>query len=555
MIENIRKYTGLTMVILVILFISFLFLDSSSMRGMGGRDMLKIDGRTYSDKEFQSLGAGSFELTMGLAQAGSFDLYQFLMTMSTGATSKEEGAEKFFVGRMILRQAKQEFGIYPGDEEISEYIKSLRAFAGADGKFDVEIYRNFIEKGIGRFGLTEKDVRELASDVLASQKINSLVGSGLTLDRSTLAENLALNNQQITGEIGRLALAPYEEKIQPTEEEIKAYWEVIKDAFTTEPQRKFTYVIISPVLPAEQEAEAEEAPSIADATASPEAKAAADQKKEEEKAKRAATFADERRKKQLETDSQVSSFFDQLGEKKGADFEELAKANGWDVKTTEFFTKANPPKELDVNLRASSSGDKAAAELFKIQETTDPFSKISEAIAIGENQWLVARLDGEEKSRTKTFEEARADARAQYISEKAVEALKAAANEAVTKIRAAIAGGKSFAEAAKEAGITETSAFSAIISTYRPDGATEPQNLFDATRNIDPGSVAEPIIESDRAFIIHVAKREVVKDTNAATRLDAELKSRIEENETFAFSAWMNARVDAAKVEQLYNKR
>ena len=555
MIENIRKYTGLTVVIIVILFVSFLFLDSSSMRGMGGRDMLKIDGRTYSDKEFQSLGAGSFELTMGLAQAGSFDLYQFLMGMSTGAASKEEGAEKFFIGRMILHQAKQEFGIYPGDDEISEYIKSLRAFAGADGKFDVEIYRNFIEKGIGRFGLTEMDVRDLASDVLASQKINTIVGSGLTLDRSTLAQNLALNNQQITGEIGRLALAPYEEKIQPTEEEIKAYWEVIKDAFTTEPQRKFTYVISSPVLLTEPEAEVEAPPSIADAAASPEVKAAADKKKEEEKAKRAATFAEERRKKQLETDSLVSSFFDQLGEKKGEAFEELAKANGWEVKTTEFFTKANPPTELDVNLRASSSGDTAAAELFKIQETTDPFSKISEAIAIGENQWLVARLDGEEESRTKTFEEARADARAQYISEKAVEALKAAASEAVTKIRAAIVGGKSFDEAAKEAGVTEKSAFSAIISTYRPDGATEPQNLFDATRNIDPGSVADAIIESDRAFILYVAKREVVKDTNAATRLDAEVQSRIEENQTFAFSAWMNAQVDAAKVEQLYNKR
>lgn len=555
MIENIRKYTGLTVVIIVILFVSFLFLDSSSMRSMGGRDMFRINDRTYSDKEFQSLGSGPFELTMGLAQSGSFDLYQFLMVMSTNATSKEDGAEKFFIGRMILQQAKREFGIYPGDEEISEYIKSLRAFAGADGKFDVEQYRNFIEKGLGRFGLTEMDVRALASDVLASQKLNTIVGAGLTLDRDTLAQNLALNNQQITGEIGRLALAPFEEKIQPTEEEIKAYWEVIQDAFTTEPERKFTYVIISPELPPEPDAEQEAEPTLADAAASSEAKAAADKEKEEEKAKRATAFAEERRKKQLATDGLVSTFFDQLGTSQGAGFEELAKANGWEVKTTDFFAKNTPPKELDITLRASTSANKAADELFKIQQTSDPFSKISEAIAIGENQWLVARLDGEQKSRPETYDEARAEARAQYISEKAVEALKTAANEAATQIKAATAAGKSFTDAAKEAGVTEVTGFSSIISTYRPDGATEPQNLFDAARNIDPGSIAEPIIESDRAFILYIAKREVEKDANAATRLDAEVTSRTTENETFAFSAWMNARIDAANVEHLANKR
>ena len=555
MIENIRKYTGLTMVILVILFVSFLFLDSSSMSNMGGTSMFKIADRTYNDKEYQSLGAGAYELTSGLARSGDFGLYQFLMSLSTGATGPQDAPEKFFIGRMILRQAKEEFGVYPGDDEISDYIKSLRAFAGADEKFDVEKYGSFIEKGIGRFGLTEKDVRELASDVLASQKINTIVGSGLAVDRNAVAQNLALDNQQISGEIGRLDLAPFEEKIQPTEEEIKTYWDVIKDAFTTEPLRKFTYVIITPNLPAEPEAEIEAPPTIADAAASPEVKAAADKKKEEAKAKRAADFAEQRRKKQLETDALVSTFYDQLAEKKGAALEELAKANDWEVKTTELFAKATPPKELDIDLRASSSGGKAAEILFQIQETKDPFSKISPAIAIGENQWLIARIDGEEKSRTKTYDEARADARAQYISEKAVEALKTAANEAVAKIKASITSGKSFADAAKEAGISETKAFTSIISTYRPDTATEPQNLFQTARNVDPGSLSDAIIESDRAFIVQVSKREVVKEANGATRLDSEVKNRSTQNETFAFSAWLSARVDAAKVETLYKQR
>jgi hypothetical protein len=554
MIENIRKYTGLMIVVFVILFISFFFMDSQSMQNMaGGQPILKIAGRTYNDKEFRKLGSASFDLTSSLARSGDFDLYQFLMGLSTGATNEEDAAEKFFVGRMLIRDAKKEFGVHPGEEEITAYLRTLRVFADTEGKFSPENYRNFIEKGMGRLGMTERDLRELASDVLASKKINAIIGSGLGVDRDAIAKNLALENQQISGSIAKLDITPFEEKIEPTEEEIKTYWETISDSFTTETKRKFTYIIATPKPPVEPAAEPAE--SISDLTASEEAKKAAAKEKEERAAKRAAELADSRRKMQLETDKLVDDFLFQLEEQKGAGFEELAKANGWEVKTSELFTLAEPPADLAVTLRSSSRGGKAADELFRIIESSDPFSKISEAIAIGENQWIVARLDAEEKSRPKTYEEARADARAQYISEKAGEALKAAANEAVTKINTLVSSGKSFADAAKEAGITQVTEFSAINSTYRPNGENEPQNLFEATRAVTPGSLAEVIIESDRAFVIHVAKRELVKDENFAARIDGEVTSRTNENETVAFVSWLTARTEAAQVEQLYKQR
>jgi SurA N-terminal domain len=553
MIENLRKYTGLMIVVFVILFISFFFLDTSSVRNMNsGQPMLKIAGRTYNDKEYRTLGGSSLELAYGLAGGGDFSLIQFAMGLSSGATSKEDTAEKFFIGRMVLRGAKEEFGVHPGDEEITASLRGMKVFAGPDGKFSADAYRNFIDKGMGRLGMTERDLRDLVSDYLAYNKINAIVASGLTTNRDAISKELALKNQQITGETAKLELAPYEEKIQPTEEEIKAYWETISDSFTTEPRRKFTYIIATPAAPAEVKAEDDKPESIADAAASEEAKKAAAKKKEEEQAKRAADLAEDRRKKQLELDTLADDFVFALQEQKGSGFEELAKANGWEVKTTEFFARGAAPKELDVNLRASSSSGKAVDSLFQMQETTDPLSKISDAIPVGENQWLVARLDGEEKSRAKEYAEARDEARAQYIAEKATEALKAAATEAVTKIKASLAAGKTFAEAAKEAGIAETKAFTAITSTYRPDGATEPQNLFDSTRNIDPGSLAEIITESDRAFIVHVSKREVVKQTDAA--IDAEIATSGDRNETAAFMSWIGTRIEDAKVEQLYTR-
>ncbi len=556
MIEHLQKYKVIITVALAAVGAGFLLGGSSLMKQAGGgRPILKIAGRTYHDKEFQNLGSGTFELVSNLARSGDFGLYQFLMGLSTGATSQDDAAEKFFVGRMILRQAKEEFGIYAGDEEISNYIRGMRAFADKDNQFNEETYRNFVDKGIGRLGMTETDLRELVSDVLASKKINAIIGSGLGVNRDIVAQNLALEKQQIDGELARLEIDPFEAKIEPTDEDIKAYWENIQDAFMTEPLRKFTYIIATPAMPADAGAEKSDAPeSIVDATLSNEAKKAAEKKKADDKAKKVAELAEQRRAKQIAIDKLVDDFTFTLEEQKGAGFEELAKANNWEVKTTELFALPKPPKELDVNLRSSSRGGKSVDELFRIEPTSDPVSKISQPIAIGENQWLVARLDGEEKARPKTYQEAKDEARAQYISEKAAEAMKAAANEAITQIKASLAGGKSFADAAKEAGIAETKTVSKVTSTYRPDAATEPKDLFETARNIDPGAIAEVILEADRAFILHVVKREVVKEANASERLDSEVKARASENETIAFMGWIAARTEAAKVEQLYKK-
>lgn len=554
MIEYLRKYTGLTIVVFVILFISFFFMDSSSMRSMGsGQAMLKIGGRTYSDKEYNTLGKGSFKLASALASSGEYSMYPFLMGITTGATSQDDAPERFFIGRMLIRQAKDDFGIYPGEKEISSYLRTFQTFAGPDGKFDPEVFNKFITNYMGQFGMTEKDLRELASDILATQQIMAIVGSGLTVEKDTVAKALALQNQLITGQVAKLDLAPFQAKIEPTEEEIKAYWETISDAFMTEPQRKFTYILAAPTA-VEDTPLPDKPETLAEAAASDDAKKAAAKKKEEDQAKHAAEMAEKRRAAQLELDSRVSDFLDEIVDQKGERFEELAKQFNFEVKTTDFFPQSAPPKELDMDQRATSRGGKAVDQLFIIEETTDPLSKISPGIPVGENQWIVARMDDEEKARAKTYEEARDEARAQYIIEKAVEALKQATDEAIVKIKEQLTAGKSFTEAANEAGVTEIKDFTAITSTFRPDSQTEPANLFTAAQTVDPGTVADPIIESDRSFILFVEKREVVKEPEIAAKIDSEVTSRANENETIAFAAWMASRTDDAKVQQLYKR-
>ncbi|TAG09802.1 MAG: hypothetical protein EAZ42_05765 [Verrucomicrobia bacterium] len=554
MIENLRKYTGLTVVVIVLLFISFLFLDTSSMRsGGGGGAFIRVADRDYSGQEFSTLGASSFELVRGLAQTGDFQLFEFLMQMTHRAVNQDDAPESFFVSRMILRQAKEDYGIYPGSEEISNYIRSMRAFAGEDGKFDQAKYNQLVEKGIGRFGMTEKDLTELISDIIVSQKLFEVIGTGLTADRDMVAKSLALNNQKISGHLGILSIDPFEEKISPTEEELKKYWDTQQGVFTTAPKRKFTYVLVTPIMPSDEVEEPAALPENPNATE--DEKKAAAKARDEEKAKRVAAVAEERRKAQIDADGKVAAFFDQLMDQQGAGLEELAKEYTWTPQTTELFTKDAAPADLALTLRASSEGGAAVDQLFAIKKTADPFSLISPAIAVGENQWLIARLDGEEPSRDKTYDEARAELRAQYIAEKASEALKAAAQDAIKKITPEITAGKSFADAAKTAGIEKIHAFSGIEQTTTVDGETQPQNLFTSIRTTDVGALlAEPIIESDRAFVIAVDKREVTKDPSSAARIDSEVQSQASNFQQNAYISWLTSRIEAANVKRLNRK-
>lgn len=544
MIENLRKYTGLIIVLFVLVIIGFIFMDTSTMRATGGgQPYIKVAGRTYDINEYRSLGSSSAELTQSLMQYGDFSLYTFLLSLSGNAESSEQMQENFFTNRILLRAAKAEFGIYPSDEQIDTFIRQMRAFTGPDGTFSQEQYRSFIEKGIGRLGLTEADIRELASDIIAQTKIAEILGSGLYGNRDVIEKQQAIEGQSIRANLTRIDRDPIEAEIDPSTEETKLYWETVQDSFKTEEQRRFTYLIATPDEAVEPEALA---PLPDDA--SDEAKAEYQTKKAEYDA----AVAEARRTQQLITDEKVDDFLFQLEENQNTNFTELAEKDGWELKTTELFSLSDVPQELRANLRSSSAQGTVASELFRMQVTSDPFSKISPAIAIGENQWLVARLDEIVPVRPQTFDEARDEARARLIAEKADIALKEAAEAAIADIEAAIGEGKTFAEAVEAAGLAnEVININDITASYQADTSKVPANLFHLAKYISPGEIAEPALESDRAFIIHVENREIVKSDATS---EAAVQTATQQNEIAAFTSWLTAKSEAADIQRLYRQ-
>jgi hypothetical protein len=545
MIENLRKYTGLIIVLFVLVIIGFIMMDYENMSrgGAGGAPYIKVSGRTYTDKEFNQLGSSAYQVSQSFIDSMNSPFLQFIIGMSGDSQTERGIAENFFANRMLLRAAKDEYGIHPGDEEIEAFIRGLGAFTDPNGDFSQEKYRNFIERGLGRLGLTEGDIRELASDVITHRKLADIIGIGLTTDRDAVAKEAAIDGQRIAVDVARINLDPIEEKIDPSEEEIKTYWETVQDAFKTPEKRRFTYFIAKPTFPAEPA----EIPAPAE-DATDEMKA----QYEKEKAAREAKIAEARRKAQLEAGSKADDFLYQLESQKDLSFKKLAEQNSWELKTTEFFALADAPEDLKTPLRASSSQGIAADELFRMVVTTDPLSKISPAIAIGDSEWLIARLDETEEIRPQTYEEANEEARTRLIAEQAAAALRTATEEAAEKIKTSLAEGKSFADAATEAGITEeTVSLPEVTIGYQGDTTKIPANLFDAAKYTDPGDLTEPVIESDHAFVIHVGKREIVKQETADDALKTQLDRARDRARIAAFDSWLTARAESANIEVL----
>ncbi len=547
MIENLRKYTVLIIILFVLVIIGFVLMDTSNMsKSQGGVPALKIAGRTYTDGDLNKYGANGYQLTMAIVQSGDYQLFGFLTMLAGDATSESEISDNFFSNRMLLRAAKEEFGIYPSEQEIDSKIRSFRVFTSADGAFSQEQYRNFIERGLGRLGLAEADIRDLASDIIVHGKISDILSAGLSSDRNIVAKQVAIDGQRINAKLARIDIAPLKTAINPSEDDIKKYWETVQDAFKTEEKRKFTYFIAKPTLPAEPAAIAA-LPKDADAAAKTE--------HDKKVAERDAAIAEGKRIARLNTGKLVDDLLYQLETQEALDFKNLATEKGFKLQTTELIAKSQAPADLLAESRGSKIEGSAAEALFRLAVTSDPASKIID-LAIGENDWLVAYVDEVEVSRVKTYDEAKPAALGQLSADLAAAALTKAANEAQEKVKTALAEKKSFEDAAKAAGITaEISSLTETNSTTQFDTTKYPVGFFEAAKYTTPGELTEPIIETDRAFIVLVEKREFVKDANTENTINNELKSEVRANGINAFEGWLKNKAEASNVERLNRKK
>ena len=71
MIENLRKYTVLIIVLFVLVIIGFIMMDANTMqKSQGGVAYLKIADRTYTDRDIMKYGSSAYQVAESLVEYG-----------------------------------------------------------------------------------------------------------------------------------------------------------------------------------------------------------------------------------------------------------------------------------------------------------------------------------------------------------------------------------------------------------------------------------------------------------------------------------------------------
>ena len=562
MIENMRKYTGLMAVVFVLLAAGFLFTMNDIGTGAGGGSgptALEVYGQSIDQQTYQKSGQRTLQLC---SEVGMHNYVNFLMAPDAaqlqqslqfasfgnyytlfGNNLTEQDLNRFVANRYILQNAITEMGLYASEDEVSESIKALPTFS-AGGKYNEAAYSTFVDKRLGRLGFTEKYLREVARENICLKKLIDIVGGGLTPPRSAVQDQFEAQLQTVTLAKVVFNRDDFVEKEDPSEEEIKAFWEANQDSYKSDEQRSISYHYIK--LP-EESPEPEAAPLADDAT---------DKEKKEAAAKAAAAKSEQREAatKQLTRDIQklFDSILDSEDKKQPLDFATLVADHGGQAVKTELFTNSTLPEELKgLTLRGASNRNRPLASvIFEVQTSEKEYDLVSDPQPVGANGWIVFKLEEVVEPVVLDYAVARDRARAQLIGENGTEKVKQAAKDGRDAVLALMKDGKDFDTAAREKGFTPVQ-----VGPYSPSSVAPPkdepsaQQLHGIASGLNAGDVSETIDEQDRSLFIYVDKRELEENEGNALRIDGAMQGAQTDLMIRTFLNWINHQYLEAEVK------
>ena len=580
MIENMRKYTGLMAAVFILLAAGFLFtmndISGGGGGGMGsGPTVLEANGRILDQQEYRRMG----DSTLQLASEAGLHLYvNFLIVpdapqlqqamqllqygypnyyRTMGRNLKADDFNRFISNRIIIQQAMQSMGVRASDEEINTAIMSSPSFS-SEGKFDNAKYASFIEKRLGRLGMTEKDLREIVHESLCLNKIIEIVGGGLLVPRQAAQDLLEAQMQAVS--ISRVVFNrdDFVEKEQPSEEEIKAYWDTHQDAYKTEEQRRINYILLT--LPPETQVKSSPATLPADATEEQKkAHAEAEQARLDAEAQVKAQLADKRaqdaRSIQKEIDQISQEIYNSEEEKKPLDFAAIITKRNRQIIETSLFSRSKLPKEIAaLKLRGNFNKGKTIADFIFGHSTAsqDPYDLVSDALPVGEHGWIVFTLEEVVEPTLLDYTAARGAARAQLVSENGSIKVKEAAQVARAATAELVKSGKSFDEAATEQGLTPVQIGPFTIND-RETQSKEPSYrlLHQKASGLNPGDLSESIDENDRSLFFYLISREVEDTEESKQRIESVINNGKNQIMMIAFLNWLQQQYQEADVKGL----
>lgn len=163
------------------------------------------------------------------------------------STAQALGVDRQALARVVTSRALDhettQLGLSVGDEQLQQQILSMSAFQGINGQFDREAYRFTLENA----GLSEAEFEESLREEAARTLVQGAILSGTTVPDSYADTIVAYIGERRNATVARLKAADLTEPVgDPSEAQLKTYYEENIDNYTLPQTKKITYAWLSP---------------------------------------------------------------------------------------------------------------------------------------------------------------------------------------------------------------------------------------------------------------------------------------------------------------------
>lgn len=500
MFTTLRKHQRwLMLVIAVLTIIAFAFLyNTTEMDRVGSNMVARIYGRDVMQVDIERA-VRNYQLALALGQIG------LVRDLAAQARSEDEAVDNFIWNLMVLQHEAAALGVEPGTQDVVNRIKTLPVFQSS-GSFDPVKYAAFVQEQLGPRGFTERQLEAVVKDTLRLEGIKALVESPAALSREETKPALD-RMAPVDVEVIRFDAASEAKDIKVGDDELKAAFEARKASLNKPEMRSVRYAAFV-LTPSQKE------------------------------------LKDKARVEALQKIATATSDFAQELSAGGKPLTDVARSKGTDVRTTPLFAPDGATggalKDLEGEVVPA-----AAAVAFRLPAAAGAF----EIVPLGDDGYAVIEVAEVQAARPMTFDEARADLRAELIAQKAGQAVRAAADKALGTLRAQLAAGKSFAEAAKAAGV-KTAPMKGL-SVFNEDLTPAQREVAAAVADVPAGMLGEFVPGPDGGFAAYVVSRGEPDPAAVARQLPMVEKGLLQRKKMLLFLQWLQSARQASGLVML----
>jgi hypothetical protein len=499
MLALLRKNQQILMLIVAILtIVAFIWLynPTDKFHKFGRNDAFEIYGRIVQQAEVERE-ARAYGLALGLG------LTEFVKDLGGLGSDERASVSDFILNVAVIRHEAPLLGIGVTDDQVAGVIKGLPLFR-TGGAFDPAKYAAFLQEQLGPKGFTERQLEEIVRDSVRTATLRRVITSPVAVGEAQVREAARIY-QPVTAQILRFESDAFAKSAEVKPEEVSAFYERNKKGLVAPETRDIAFVTFELPAPA-QKLEGKD-------------RAAALQK-----------LADQ-------ADAAGKAIRAELA--KGADFAKAAAKASLQARKSAAVERDGTSKEKDAGLPEG-----VVSGAYRLQKKGD----VSELIQDGNTFYLVT-VEGSFPARQLALAEVTEKITNLLKRQKATQAAAAAASKSLEQIRAAMASGKSFADAAKAAGVKTQQA--GPVNPSDSKLTPEQQAVVSSTLGLKEGELSQLQPAPWGAMAVWLQKREPLTDAQWKEHREALAGTILDNERELLFQEWLRTARGAAQLRIL----